>query len=126
MVSIGYFLSTEEFEPGELLQQAPMADANWITAAPTGRRPVHLGITAAGLAAVGSAVAGRYRLAGLFAAAWAAGTAEFATHRISAGPGIPAEVAAMVATSAMIPPFASAHWFRGVVRAALISPSKDG
>lgn len=94
--------------------------------APTGRRPVHLGITAAGLAAVGSAVAGRYRLAGLFAAAWAAGTAEFATHRISAGPGIPAEVAAMVATSAMIPPFASAHWFRGVVRAALISPSKDG
>ncbi|MCZ2858424.1 HAD-IIIA family hydrolase [Blastococcus sp. VKM Ac-2987] len=81
-----------------------------------GRRPQHLAVTAAGLAAVGLAVAGRPRSAAATAAAWAAGTAEFAWRRIAPGPRDRAEVGTMLATSALIPPLATWHWLRGVVQ----------
>jgi hypothetical protein len=47
------------------------------------------------------------------AAAWSAGTAEFAAARIKPGPRDRREVATMLVTSAAIPPAAVAHWLRG-------------
>src|SRR4051794_32802711 len=64
--------------------------------APLGRRPQHLAITAAGLAAVGLAAARRPRAAAIAAAGWLAGTAEFTWARIAPGPPTGAEVATMV------------------------------
>jgi HAD superfamily hydrolase (TIGR01662 family) len=80
-----------------------------------GRRPQHMAVTAAALAAVGLAVARRPKAAAAAAAAWAAGTAEFAWRRIAPGPRDRAEVTTMLATSALIPPLATWHWLRGVV-----------
>jgi hypothetical protein len=45
------------------------------------------------------------------------GTVEFAAARIAPGPRTAAEIAAMVTTSAVLPPVAVAHWLRGLVRA---------
>ncbi|WNV76060.1 HAD-IIIA family hydrolase [Geodermatophilus sp. DSM 44513] len=90
--------------------------------APLGRRPQHLAVTAAALAAVGLAVARRPRAAALAALAWAAGTAEFAWARIAPGPRDRAEVTTMLATSALIPPLATGHWLRGVVRHVGVRP----
>jgi HAD superfamily hydrolase (TIGR01662 family) len=84
--------------------------------APLGRRPQHTAVTAAALAAAGLAVAGRRRAAAVAAAGWLAGTAEFAWARIAPGPRDRAEVSAMLTTSALIPPLATWHWLRGVVR----------
>ena len=50
------------------------------------------------------------------AAAWAVRTARFAWLRIAPGPRTAGEVAAMVATSAAIPPVACYHRARGVAR----------
>lgn len=86
--------------------------------ASTGRRPRHLLITAAGVAALGAAVARAPRLAALAAGAWALGTAEFAGARIAPGPRDRAEVTTMLATSAAIPPAATYWWLR-----ALLSPT---
>jgi glycosyltransferase involved in cell wall biosynthesis len=83
---------------------------------PPGRRPHHVGITAAGVMAVLAAATRRPLLAGLCAAAWAAGTAEFATARIAPGPRDRREMLTMLATSAVIPPIAVAYWLRGWVR----------
>jgi glycosyltransferase involved in cell wall biosynthesis len=47
------------------------------------------------------------------AAAWAAGTAEFAAARIAPGPRTPDEVATMVLSSAVIPPVAVVCWWGG-------------
>jgi Glycosyl transferase family 2 len=86
---------------------------------PTGRRRRHAAVTAAGIIAVAAGVvAGTGRrgwavAAGTAAAAWVAGTAEFTMSRIAPGPGDRREVAIMVATSAIIPPLAVAHWLRG-------------
>ncbi|WP_433362572.1 glycosyltransferase [Actinoplanes sp. CA-142083] len=87
---------------------------------PAGRRRRHAVIAAAGAVAMacsGAAVAtGRRGWAGaavLAAAAWAAGTTEFAAARIAPGPRDPREVATMLATSVAIPPAAVAHWLRG-------------
>jgi len=87
---------------------------------PPGRRGRHTAITVAALAAAGLAVAAaRSRriiptvAACTAAAAWAAGTAEFAGHRILPGPRDRREVAVMVATSIAIPPLAVAHWLHG-------------
>ena len=87
---------------------------------PPGRRRRHLAVTTAGALAVGgllTAVLGRRRgaltVAALGAAAWAAGTAEFAAARIAPGPRDLREVTTMLATSAVIPPVAVAHWSRG-------------
>lgn len=71
---------------------------------------------ALGLAAVAAAATGRRHLAALAATAWAARTARFAWRRVAPGPRTPAEVAAMVATSAAIPPAACYHRLRATVR----------
>jgi HAD superfamily hydrolase (TIGR01662 family) len=90
--------------------------------APLGRRPQHTAVTAAALAALGLGMARRPRAAGLAAAAWLAGTAEFAWARIAPGPRDRAEVGTMLATSAVIPPLATWHWLRGVVRHRRVTP----
>ncbi|TKJ29814.1 HAD-IIIA family hydrolase [Blastococcus sp. CCUG 61487] len=84
--------------------------------APLGRRPQHTAVTAAGLAAAGLAIAGKPRAATLAAAAWVAGTAEFAWRRIAPGPRTRDEVTTMLLTSAAIPSLATWHWLKGVVR----------
>ena len=84
--------------------------------ASTGRRPGHLLITAAGLLALGGALARRPRAAGVAALAWAAGTAEFAWARIAPGPRTRSEVATMLATSVAIPPAAVRWWLRAALR----------
>src|SRR4051795_5262101 len=91
---------------------------NWRTRADAALGPgrQHTAVTAAALAAAGLAVAGKPRAAVVAAAAWLAGTAEFAGARIAPGPRTRAEVATMAATSALIPPLATWHWLRGVVR----------
>jgi len=91
----------------------------WRAAAgvPRGRRPRHLAITAAGLLALGALAARRWRLALAAAAGWAAGTGELAWARIAPGPRNPAEVATMLATSALIPPAATRHWLAGLAAA---------
>ncbi|WP_116449521.1 HAD-IIIA family hydrolase [Blastococcus litoris] len=81
-----------------------------------GRRPQHTAVTAAALAAVGLAAARRPRAAALAAVAWLAGTAEFAWARIAPGPRTRDEVTTMALTSAAIPPLATWHWLKGVVR----------
>jgi len=87
--------------------------------APAGRLPRHVATTAAGLSAVVGALAGRRRYALAFGTLWLAGTAEFAAARLRPGPGTPGEVAAMIATSVLLPPLATAHWLRGLVQARL-------
>jgi HAD superfamily hydrolase (TIGR01662 family) len=87
-----------------------------------GRRPRHLAVTAAALAAVGWAAARRPRAAALAALGWAAGTGEFAWARIAPGPRTRAEVATMVLTSAAIPPLATWHFLRGAVRHRAVRP----
>ncbi|WP_273846933.1 HAD-IIIA family hydrolase [Rubrobacter calidifluminis] len=84
---------------------------------PAGRRPGHLATTAAGTTALLALLARRRRPAVLALSLWMALTAEFAASRLAPGPGTPREVAAMLATSALIPPAASAHWLRGLLRA---------
>jgi hypothetical protein len=83
---------------------------------PPGRRARHVAVTAAAALAVAAAATGRRRTAALLGAAWLAGTAEFAAARITPGPADPREIAAMVATSVVIPPVATVHWVRGWVR----------
>src|SRR3954466_9676350 len=90
--------------------------------APLGRRPRHLAVTAAGVAAVGLAAARRPRAALAAALAWAAGTAEFAWGRIAPGPRHRAEVTTMLATSALIPPLATWHFLRGTVQHRRVRP----
>jgi glycosyltransferase involved in cell wall biosynthesis len=80
---------------------------------PPGRRHRHLAVTAAGVLAVAAAATGHRRTAAVLAAAWLAGTAEFAAARILPGPKDSREVTTMLATSALIPPLAVAHWCRG-------------
>ncbi|MEV5711915.1 HAD-IIIA family hydrolase [Actinoallomurus sp. NPDC052274] len=87
-----------------------------------GRRPRHLAITAAGLAAVGLAATGRRRLALAAAAGALAGVGEFAAARIKPGPRTPREVAVMTVTSLAIPPVATWHWLRGLVAARSAAP----
>ena len=84
--------------------------------AAVGRRPGHLAVTAAALAAVGLAAARRPRAAALAALGWAAGTAEFAWARIAPGPRTGAEIGTMALTSAVIPPLATWHFLRGAVQ----------
>jgi HAD superfamily hydrolase (TIGR01662 family) len=98
-----------------LMRRLHGADWRKRAAAPLGRRPQHTAVTAAALAAVGLAVAGRPRAAALAACGWLAGTAEFAGARIAAGPRTREEVTTMALTSAAIPPLATWHWLRGVV-----------
>ncbi|GGX73488.1 glycosyltransferase family 2 protein [Streptomyces minutiscleroticus] len=82
-------------------------------AAPRGRLPRHLAVTAAGLGALSCAALGGRGPALACAAGWLAGTAEFAAARIAPGPRDRDEVVSMVLTSALIPPLAAWHWLRG-------------
>ena len=85
--------------------------------APRGRLPLHLATTVA----LALAVTTRRRLAWC---AWAALTAEFALRRIAPGPRTPAEVFRMAVTSVLIPPAATRHFARGVLRARkLVRPA---
>lgn len=90
--------------------------------APLGRRPAHLAVTAAALAAAGLAAVGRPRAAALAAAGWLAGTAEFAWARIAPGPRTRTEVTTMAVTSALIPPLATGHFLRGLLRHRRVPP----
>jgi glycosyltransferase involved in cell wall biosynthesis len=94
--------------------------------APPGRRRRHALITAAGLIALLAAATGRRPLAGLAGLAWLTGTAEFALHRMLAGPRTAGEVFAMAATSALIPPLAVTHWLRGWVTYRHARPHGEG
>ena len=85
--------------------------------APRGRRARHLAVTAAALLTLGAVAAGRRWLALAATAGWVAGTGELAWARIAPGPHTPAEVATMLATSALIPPAASWHWLAGLAAA---------
>ncbi|MYV99259.1 HAD-IIIA family hydrolase, partial [Streptomyces sp. SID3343] len=85
-------------------------------AAPRGRRPVHVSVTALGVLSVGAALTGRRRIALAAAGGWLLGTAEFAWTRIRPGPRDRPETTTMLLTSALIPPLASAHWLRGLWR----------
>ncbi|MFC7331166.1 HAD-IIIA family hydrolase [Marinactinospora rubrisoli] len=88
---------------------------------PAGRLPWHV-LTTATLAAAGatSVLARRHpaarRAAPPLAAAWLALTADFARRRIVPGPRTPGEIAAMAATSVLIPPVACAHRLLGAAR----------
>jgi HAD superfamily hydrolase (TIGR01662 family) len=84
--------------------------------APVGRRNRHLAVTAcAGLVPL-LAVTGHRRAAAGAATAWALGTAELARARIAPGPRTWDEVVRMLMTSAAIPPAATWHTLRGLVR----------
>ncbi|MCM4079581.1 glycosyltransferase family 2 protein [Paractinoplanes hotanensis] len=80
---------------------------------PPGRRPRHVTITAAGVAALALAATRRPGWATAAGLIWAAGTAEFAAARIAPGPRDPREVGTMLVTSAIIPAAATLHWLRG-------------
>ncbi|RBM16125.1 glycosyltransferase family 2 protein [Streptomyces sp. PT12] len=84
--------------------------------APRGRLARHAAITAAGLGALGAAVVRRRGAAAALGALWLVGTGEFAAARVLPGPRTREEVRRMLATSALIPPMAVAHWLVGHVR----------
>lgn len=85
--------------------------------AEVGRIGRHGLITGAALLAGAALVGRKRRLARAAAAAWALGTAEFATARIAPGPRDAREVATMLATSVAIPPVACSHRVLGACRA---------
>ncbi|MEV4784371.1 glycosyltransferase [Streptomyces tuirus] len=84
--------------------------------APRGRIRTHAAITIAGVAACALAATGHGRAATACALGWAAGTAEFARARITAGPRTRHEVTTMLATSVLIPPAATWHRLTGALR----------
>ena len=85
---------------------------DWRTRAsvPAGRRRWHLATTAALLATA------HPRTRTLGAVSWAVLTTDFARRRIAPGPGTPAEVATMTATSAVLPVAATWWWLVGWAR----------
>ncbi|MBV8950184.1 MAG: HAD-IIIA family hydrolase [Actinobacteria bacterium] len=83
--------------------------------APPGRFRRHAAIVVGAAAAVTGSLARSRALALGGAALWSAGTAELAASRVRPGPRNPAEVATMVATSALLPFAAVAHRARGAV-----------
>jgi HAD superfamily hydrolase (TIGR01662 family) len=91
--------------------------------APRGRRATHLATTALGALALLGGLCGRTRLAAGTGLGWAALTGRFAAHRLAPGPADLAEAAALVATSAAIPPAASLAWLVGLVRARRLVPA---
>jgi histidinol-phosphate phosphatase family protein len=92
-------------------------------AAGGGRLPRHLAVTGAGLLGLTVLAAGRPGLAALAGLGWLAGTAELSWVRIAPGPRTAREVATMLLTSLLIPPAATWHCLRGLVRAA---KARDG
>jgi histidinol-phosphate phosphatase family protein len=90
--------------------------------APPGRLRSHVATTAAGAAAITALASGRPRAAVLAALGWIAGTAELAWRRIAPGPRTGGEVVTMLATSALMPPLATAHSLRGFARYRIPAP----
>lgn len=90
---------------------------------PKGSRNRHLLVTASGAGALAAAAAGRREAALVSGGLWGLLTAGFAWKRIKPGPRTPDEVAAMVVTSAAIPPAATWHWLRGLWRASRLAGS---
>lgn len=81
-----------------------------------GRRPAHLAMTGSALTAGAAAALGRRRIAAAAATLWGLGWLEFAWARYAPGPRDRRELAAVLATSAAIPPTASVQWLRGLAR----------
>ena len=90
--------------------------------APRGRFPRHAATTLAAVTALAGVLSRRPVVARLGAAAWLAGTVEFAAARILPGPRTPGEVLTMAATSVAIPPAAVAHRLRGELAARRAGP----
>jgi HAD superfamily hydrolase (TIGR01662 family) len=87
-----------------------------LTKAGPGRTGRHL-LTCGAVAVAGVGLLTRRRSTTLAATAlWVALTAEFAVSRILPGPRTAGEVAAMILTSALIPPLAIGHRLRGELR----------
>jgi HAD superfamily hydrolase (TIGR01662 family) len=86
-------------------------------AAPPGRAPRHLAITASLAGGVLAAMTGRSRLAAVAGASWLAGTAELAWARIAPGPRTSGEIIKMTLTSLALAPLAT--WWRAVGLARL-------
>ncbi|WP_051109049.1 HAD-IIIA family hydrolase [Actinomadura flavalba] len=87
-----------------------------------GRRGRHLAIVGAGAAALALGAAGRRRAAAVAAGLAVAGVAEFAVARVRPGPRTPREIATMLVTSVAIPPAATWHRLRGLVRHRAAAP----
>ena len=83
--------------------------------APRGAFRAHLVTVAASATAAACALARRRRAAAVFAALSVATVARFAWRRIAPGPRTPREIAAMAATSAVVPFAAVAHRVRGII-----------
>ncbi len=86
--------------------------------APGGQRTRHLAVTAAALVAISAQEARRHRLAAVAAVGWLAATVDLTWRRVAPGPRTAGEVAARAATSAAIPPVATAWWLAGQLRRA--------
>jgi histidinol-phosphate phosphatase family protein len=85
--------------------------------APRGRLPAHVATTGLAAGALAAAMARRPRAAAALGGAWALATGELAWRRIAPGPRTGGEVAAMLATSAVLPAAATLHHLRGRARA---------
>ena len=90
--------------------------------APRGRFARHAAVTAAAGTALLGLLTRKPAVARLAAAAWLAGTVEFAAARVAPGPRTPDEILTMAATSALIPPVAVAHRLRGELAARRAGP----
>lgn len=89
--------------------------------APLGRRPMHLLTTALALAVPVAGLLRRRSLLAAAAAGWAILTADFSWRRIRPGPRDPVEVLKMITTSVAIPPAATWHWVRALLRPETVS-----
>ncbi|MCG5431677.1 HAD-IIIA family hydrolase [Mycobacterium sp. MYCO198283] len=78
-----------------------------------GRIRLHAATTAVALLGGLAGATGRRRTALAAAAGWLALTADFTARRIAGGPKTPREIAAMAASSALVPPVAVGHRLRG-------------
>ncbi len=93
--------------------------------APLGRRPLHQLTTALALTVPIAWALRRPKVAAAAAAGWAILTADFSWRRIRLGPRDRVEVLKMLTTSVAIPPAASWHWTRALLRRSSF-PSASG
>jgi histidinol-phosphate phosphatase family protein len=84
--------------------------------APLGRRPLHLLTTGFALTVPVAWVLHRRTVAAVAAAGWTMLTADFSWRRIRPGPRDRVEVLKMLSTSVAIPPAATWHWTRALLR----------
>ena len=81
-----------------------------------GRRPAHMATTVLAAAMISGVVTGQRWLAVAGGVGWLAATGDLAWRRIAPGPRTLREIVGMVATSAAMPPVATAYWLAGLVR----------